>query len=140
MILALDLGTKLGTYRDDWAGEAWTKDLGKGDERFFNFLGFLYGDSNCDIIVYEQAAFQRGHAIPIYHGLVGVLKAFCMANEIEHVGIPVGTIKKCFTGKGNCGKKEIMDKCDTLGIGYEDDNSADAYAVYYTYKKLYGVE
>lgn len=139
MILTLDIGTKLGVYLEE-GKHSFTFDLGKGDERFINFykhLTFQVVNNEVNYVIYEEAAFQRGNAIPIYHGLIGILKSVCMFSNVPFKGIPVGTIKKSFTGKGNCGKQEIMDKCDELGITYDDDNSADAYAVYHTYKELY---
>ena len=137
MILALDIGTNLGVYVEGNAPQ--TISLGKGDERFFNFWKFLKENRfHYDVIVYEQAAFQQGNAIPIYHGLIGVLKAFSLYKSIPLQGIPVGTIKKTFTGKGNANKKDMMQRCDELGITYDSDNAADAYATYYTYKQLEG--
>ena len=136
-VLSLDLGTKLGHY---YTGDtAHTYNLGKGDDRFFNFGMWLQKeikDKNIDTVVYEKAAFQQGNAIPIYHGLVGVLKHVCISYTINYESIPVGTIKKAFTGNGRANKKEMMAMCDKMGIKYDDDNSADAYAVAYTYKEV----
>ena len=139
MILALDIGSKLGFYGTHFE-KACTLTLGKPkcDSRFVDFYHFLLGlKDTYTHIAYEDAAFQQGAAIPIYHGLVGILKAYCLHNDIPLYGIPVGTIKKCFTGKGNTNKAGMMARCDALGIEYDDDNGSDAYAVYYTYKKLY---
>lgn len=154
MILALDLGSKIGYYKEG-AGVACTFNMGSGDERFHAFRVFL-DTMEPSTIAYEKAAFQQGHAIPLYHGLVGVLKEYCVSKGINHVPIPVLTIKKVFTGRGSWPKEElkrlckekgikytnkipIMNKCDELGIKYEDDNSADSYAVYHTYMQLEGV-
>ena len=168
-VLSLDLGTKLGSYVEDMT-EAITFNLGKGDERFRKFDGVLgYNVRNLeaqgytlDMIVYEGAAHQKGFAMPLYHGLVGVLKCFCEYNDIELVAIHAMTVKKSFTGKGKwsedeCmaiaeerkfkerykggkvvfGKKSpIMARCEDLGIEFDSDNAADAYAVYHTYKKI----
>lgn len=138
-VLALDLGTKLGMYTTG-SEKADTVELGSGDDRFGIFFNTLEHDlmlnPNLKAIAYEDAAFQRGNAIPVYHGLVAVLKLFCKLNNIEYVGIPVGTVKKIFVGKGNANKKDIMAQCDKLGIKYDDDNSADAYAVWWTYVEL----
>lgn len=164
MILSLDLGTKLGYYvggRD----KAQTHNLGKGDERFAEFYSFLSlqlytGQEQKDVItnvVYEGAAHQKGFAMPLFHGLVGVLKLFCHENNIELLSVHAMTAKKHFTGKGMWKQPEcekinrdlklglpksklvkapMIRKMIELGVGYEDDNSCDAYAVMYTYLKI----
>jgi len=134
-ILALDIGTKLGVFSDtDING--FMINLGKGDDRygkFYDILEHRLSENFYDRVVYEAAAFQIGNAIPVYHGLIGVLKAACSHYAIPLTGIPVKTIKKVFTGSGNATKKDIMKRCDELGLKYSDDNAADAIAVYHTY-------
>ncbi len=157
MILALDIGTKLGVYFEgdiDTSTKDLIKDqgiLGGNDpymkylknikdirfSSFYKWLDYIIQEVEITQICYEEAAFQQGHAIPIYHGLIGILKAVCIEHHVPYIGIPVGTIKKTFTGKGNCNKQDMMNKCDKLNIKYDDDNGADAYATYYTYKELY---
>lgn len=164
MILALDLGTKLGYYREREGAK--TYDLGKGDGRFSSFYYFLH-DMDYDLeytlgnrittVVYEGAAHQKGFAMPLYHGLVGVLKLFCHNKGIPLEAIHAMTVKKAFTGKGMWKKKECEEMNERLGLGlpkskitkapmiacikglgveYEDDNSVDAYAVWYAYNQL----
>lgn len=163
MILALDLGTKLGYYREGWS-KALTENLGKGDERFKNLYRFLrITNQHVHKIVYEGAAHQKGMAMPLYHGLVGVLKAYCQEEGIELEAIHAMTMKKVFTGKGRWKSEEclkiaedrkfkekgfkggkavfskkspVMARCEDLGIEFDDDNSADAYGVYYTYMEV----
>lgn len=140
MIFSLDIGTKIGYYKEG-ANRAYTYDLGKGDERFLKFYEFLVEhDKKASVpikeIAFEAAAFQQGHAIPIYHGLVAILKLYCLEWSIPLTGIPVGTIKKTFTGKGNSNKAAIMAECDKRGMKYDDDNASDSYAVYCTYMEM----
>lgn len=134
MIIALDIGSKLGYYHEG-DKKAYTLDLGKGDSRFLNLYQFLDSTKSEDVtfVAYEAAPFQQGAAIPIYHGLIGVLKLYCLEFDIPYVGIPVGTVKKAFTGKGNSNKAAMMKECDRRGMKYDDDNSSDAYAVYCTH-------
>ena len=163
-VLSLDLGTKLGRYIEGQP-KAITYNLGKGDERFNKFHKILnYELYNLqsqgyiiDTIVHEGAAHQKGFAMPLYHGLVGVLKAFCGEYSIELIAIHAMTVKKSFTGKGRWTKEECEEINDMEGLGlpkskmtkapmiyemnetgieYDDDNSVDAYAVYDTYNKM----
>lgn len=138
MILTLDIGTALGYYIEGET-KARTFFLGNGDERFALFKHFL--DSILDeyeikLIVHEDAPFQPGKAAPIYHGLIGVLKEYCFDKQLQLDSIPVKTIKKEFTGNGNASKVDIQKKCKQLKITFDDDNSADAYAVYWVYNKI----
>jgi hypothetical protein len=113
-------------------------------------------------IVYEGAAHQKGFATPLSHGLVGVLKAFCFRHDIELESIHAMTVKRIFLDKPSYTKEDclqiaeerdfkskykggktvfqkkapMMAKCEDLGIEFDDDNSADAYAVYYTYREM----
>lgn len=73
----------------------------------------------------------RGHrgtdAAHVYGGLLAVLTAWCEMKEIPYAGIPVGTVKKHATGKGNS-KKEIMIEAAERRFGKSGltDNEADA--------------
>ena len=116
-----------------------------------------------DLIVYEGAAHQKGMAMPLYHGLVGVLKDFCIGESIPYKDIHAMTMKKVFTGKGRWTPEEcmriaeqrkfkergfkggkavfskkspIMARCEDLGIEFDDDNASDSFGVYYTYMEL----
>ena len=74
----------------------------------------------------------RGHkgtdAAQIYGGLVAIITEFCEANRIPYAGIPVGTVKKHATGKGNSGKDLMIQAARERWPGQEieDDNQADA--------------
>jgi Holliday junction resolvasome RuvABC endonuclease subunit len=140
-ILALDLGTKLGYYvgGDKKAHTKVFKAPGRMGE-LFKFLLEIEKEFKIKHIVYEKAAFQQGHAIPIYHGFVGVVKAFCETGGITHSCIPVGTLKKEFTGKGNAGKQMMMSKAEKLGMKFDDDNGADAFALYHVFLKQGGLK
>ena len=113
MILSLDLGTKTGMYIEG-AAEAYTIKLGKGDERFHN-LGEhldmllckrLRSEEPITKIIYEGAAHQKGMAMPLWHGLVGVLKSVAQAHGLPTESVHPLTMKKQFTGKGRWTKEE----------------------------------
>jgi Holliday junction resolvasome RuvABC endonuclease subunit len=60
--------------------------------------------------------------------LLAILQAECEAKELPYSGIPVGTIKKRATGKGNASKEEMVAaaKLKWPGEIIVDDNQADA--------------
>jgi hypothetical protein len=53
------------------------------------------------------------------------LAAVCEEHGIKCVGIPVGTIKKHATGRGNATKEEMIASARSRGFNPIDDNSAD---------------
>ena len=67
----------------------------------------------------------------VYGGLLATLTAWCEARNIAYQGVPVGTIKKHATGKGNAGKPEMMQAMRDRGHPVTDDNEADAIALLY---------
>ena len=50
-------------------------------------------------------------------------------HNIPYQGVPVGTIKKHATGKGNAGKDAMIAAAITRGFTPADDNEADAIAL-----------
>jgi crossover junction endodeoxyribonuclease RuvC len=50
-------------------------------------------------------------------------------HKIPYQGIPVGTIKRFITGKGNANKLEMIEVIKALGYRPTDDNEADAIAL-----------
>ena len=68
----------------------------------------------------------RPHA---YGGYLAHLTAWAEANRIPYQGVPVGTIKRHITGKGNADKQAVIDAVRKLGFAPADDNEADALAL-----------
>lgn len=62
-------------------------------------------------------------------GLKLTLTAWCEHHNIPYQGVPVGTIKKHATGKGNAGKDEMITSVRERGHTPVDDNEADALAL-----------
>lgn len=60
---------------------------------------------------------------------MGHLTAWCESHNIPYQGVPVGTIKKHATGKGNAGKDEMILAVTQRGHSPSDDNEADALAI-----------
>ena len=140
-ILALDLGTQTGwalTSRDGVisSGSQSFKPqrFEGGGMRFLRFKRWLTDIKQCndgiDQVVFEEVRRHVGvDAAHAYGGFMGQLTAWCEHHQIPYQGIPVGTIKKHATGKGNASKDEMVAAVRTRGHNPADDNEADAIAL-----------
>ena len=85
-----------------------------------------------DAVYFEEVRRHAGvDAAHAYGGFMAHLTAWCEHHQIPYQGVPVGTIKKHATGKGNAGKAEMISAMRALGHQPEDDNEADALALLY---------
>ena len=127
-LIGIDLGTSCGWTKgimvgDDWAMLSGIFDLSvrHGESKGMRFLRFekslkeLIGPEadlpkECrPVIVYEDVRFFRGAAASsVYMGLRAILQRVCAELELEYLPIPVGTLKKTATGKGNASKDEVV--------------------------------
>jgi hypothetical protein len=151
VILALDLGTTTG-----WALRSANGPVAHGfvsfkSQRFegggMRYLRFgrwladmlsLSGpqsDSQTNLtgigaVYFEEVRRHLGvDAAHVYGGLLATLTAWCEHHQIPYQGVPVGTIKRHATGKGNAGKAEVIAAMKALGHPVTDDNEADALAL-----------
>ena len=140
-ILALDLGTTTG-----WALRGSDGHITSGSEsfrpqrfegggmRFLRFKRWLTElkaiTSDIDCLHFEEV---RRHvstdAAHAYGGFLATLTAWCEHHQIPYQGVPVGTIKKHATGKGNAGKEDVIAAIRARGHVPIDDNEADALAL-----------
>ena len=140
-ILALDLGTTTG-----WALRGSDGHITSGSEsfrpqrfegggmRFLRFKRWLTElkaiTSDIDCLHFEEV---RRHvstdAAHAYGGFLATLTAWCEHHQIPYQGVPVGTIKKHATGKGNASKAERIAASKARGHDPVDDNHADALAL-----------
>ncbi|WP_039760369.1 crossover junction endodeoxyribonuclease RuvC [Bartonella queenslandensis] len=140
-ILCLDLGTKMG-----WAVRGADSHIISGTMNFhprrfegggMRFLRFKQWLSEIkvtaggiDAVYFEEVRRHLGtDAAHIYGGLLATLTAWCEHEQIPYEGIPVCTIKKATTGKGNASKEEMMSAMCSKGHAPKDDNEADALAI-----------
>ncbi len=65
-------------------------------------------------------------AAQVYGGFLATLTAWCEHHDIPYQGVPVGTIKNHATGRGNCGKTEMIAAAEKLGFTPKNDDEADA--------------
>ena len=76
--------------------------------------------------VRRHAGVDAAHA---YGGFMAHLTAWCEHHQIPYQGVPVGTIKKHATGKGNANKDQMISAVRLRGHKPADDNEADAIAL-----------
>ena len=143
-LLALDLGTTTG-----WALRAPEGQIAHGfvsfkSQRFqgggMRYLRFrrwltemkatVAGTQGIGAVYFEEVRRHMGvDAAHVYGGLLATLTAWCEHHQIPYQGVPVGTIKKHATGKGNASKDEMIAAMRALGHAVTDDNEADALAI-----------
>lgn len=140
-VLAIDLGTKTGwALKVGGATISDTMDLSAGRFqgggmrylRFRAWLSEVHAKNPIKIVFFEEVRAHKGtDAAHIYGGLLATLTAFCEEQDpkIPYEGVPVQSIKKAATGKGNAGKPEMMAAVRKLGFAPIDDNEADAIAL-----------
>lgn len=139
-LLALDLGTTMG-----WAlarpgqitSGTQTFRPGRfegGGMRYLRFgrwldeaLGFV---GKIEAVYFEEVRRHLGvDAAHAYGGFLGQLTAWCEQNGIPYQGVPVATIKRHATGKGNAKKAAMIAAMERRGHAPSDDNEADALAL-----------
>lgn len=139
--LALDLGTTTGwalQTRDAHITHGFVSFKSQrfegGGMRFLRFKHWLAeiktmtGEINA--VYFEEVRRHVGvDAAHVYGGLMATLTTWCEHHRIPYQGVPVGTIKKHATGKGNAGKAEVIAAMRALGHPVTDDNEADALAI-----------
>ena len=82
------------------------------------------------VVYFEEVRRHLGvDAAHVYGGLLATLTAWCEHHQIPYQGVPVGTIKRHATGKGNASKTEVIAAMRARGFSTADDNEADALAV-----------
>jgi Holliday junction resolvasome RuvABC endonuclease subunit len=105
-----------------------------GGIRYLRFRSWLDSiaehTANIGVVHFEEV---RRHASTdaahVYGGLLATLTAWCEQHSIAYQGVPVGTIKRSITGKGNADKQAVIDAVRARGFRPADDNEADAIAI-----------
>ena len=140
-VLALDLGTKTGwalhgqdqfitsgtvEFKNDrWQG---------GGMRFLRFKQWLTEikqmTGGLDAVFVEEVRRHLGvDAAHAYGGFLAHVTAWCEHHQIPYEAVPVGTIKRHATGKGNANKEAMVTAMRNRGFNPCDDNEADALAL-----------
>jgi Holliday junction resolvasome RuvABC endonuclease subunit len=141
IILPLDLGSMLGwAIRSDNASIVhgtveFRNSRFEGDGmrwlRFRSWLQAMHdGHGPLAAIYFEEVRrHQSVDAAHAYGGFLAHLTEWCERVQVPYQGIPVGTIKKHATGKGNAGKPAMVAAVRAKGFAPETHNDADAIAL-----------
>ena len=140
-ILAIDLGTTTGWALRTGDGQVVSGTAAfrpgrfeGGGMRFLRFRGWLDEMASTSgmptAIYFEEVRRHVGvDAAHVYGGLMATLSAWCEQRGVPYAGVPVGTIKKHATGKGNADKAAMIAAAKACGFNPADDNEADALAL-----------
>lgn len=145
-IVALDLGTQCGWATRDENGrirhESVSFHARKTDtagQRWLRFSAHLSSLKRAlgaiNVIYYEQVMAHGTRDQPnvvaahVYGGFLACLEVFCDLNRIRLEPVSVTSVKKTWTGKGNCNKAAMVAEARRRGFRAVDDNAADALAI-----------
>ncbi|WP_264953815.1 crossover junction endodeoxyribonuclease RuvC [Wolbachia endosymbiont (group A) of Endotricha flammealis] len=139
-ILTLDLGKQTGwAILTDGVIQSGSKNFhgsrfSGGGMHFLNFRRWLNEMrerfSDIEAVYFEEVRRHLGtDAAHCYGGFLAHLTAWCEENNIPYQGVPVKTIKRFITGKGNASKSEVIEAVRGKGFFPQDDNEADALAL-----------
>ena len=140
-VLALDLGTTTGWALRSRDGGITSGTMTfkptrfeGGGMRFLRFRGWLAEvaalSGGVVRIVFEEVRAHAGtDAAHLYGGFLAHLSAWCEERSIAYQGVPVATIKRFATGKGNADKAKMVAAIQARGFAPADDNEADAIAL-----------
>lgn len=140
-ILALDLGTTTGWAIRGFDGLITSGTVsfkpGRYDGGGMRYLRFTNWLSEIDrlsgpieAIYFEEVRRHAGtDAAHVFGGLLAVLTSWGELRGVPYQGVPVGTIKRHATGKGNASKQAMIDAARKRGFSPTDDNEADAIAI-----------
>jgi hypothetical protein len=140
-VLALDLGQATG-----WALRSTHGFITSGTQTFrpgrfegggmslLRFTAWLKELHECagplHQVFFEEVRAHKGTAAAhAYGAFLGQLSAWCESQAIPYRGVPVATIKKHITGRGNANKALVIAAIRSRGFVPADDNEADALAL-----------
>lgn len=140
-LLALDLGSHTG-----WALRSASGAISSGTNHyrpgrfegagmaFVRFGGWLdevsrHGGPLASVVFEEVRAHAGTLAAQVYGGFLAHLTAWCERKAVPYLGVPVATIKRHATAKGNASKDEVIAAMRARGFAPGDDNEADALAL-----------
>jgi hypothetical protein len=140
-VLALDLGTTTG-----WALRSRDGGITSGTMtfkpsrfegggmrylRFQHWLGEIawLAHGLRQVVFEEVRAHVSTDSSHVHGGFLATLTAWCEQRGVPYEGVPVGTIKRFATGKGNADKAAMIAAIRARGFDPADDNEADAIAL-----------
>ncbi|WP_264337905.1 crossover junction endodeoxyribonuclease RuvC [Wolbachia endosymbiont (group A) of Cheilosia soror] len=136
-ILTLDLGKQTGwaIFKDGVIQSGSENFHGSrfsgGGMCFLSFRNWLNSlEHKFTAVYFEEVRRHLGtDAAHCYGGFFAVLATWCEKHHIPYKGVPVKTIKRFITGKGNASKSEVIEAVKEKGFIPQDDNEADVLAL-----------
>jgi hypothetical protein len=140
-IMALDLATKTGWALRPANGQIISGTVsfrpsrydGGGIRylRFRSWLDSMAADTGGISVVHHEEVRRHvsNDAAHVHGGFLATLTSWCEQHGIPYQGVPVGTIKRFITGKGNADKQAVIAAIRKRGFSPADDNEADAIAI-----------
>ena len=140
-ILALDLGTTTGWALRTADGLFTSGTVSfrpsrydGGGMRYLRFTNWLTELDQLSgpiaAIWYEEVRAHAGtDAAHVFGGLMATLTSWGELRGVPYAGVPVGTIKRHWAGKGNAPKQAMIAAARARGFAPADDNEADALAI-----------
>jgi len=135
-LLCLDLGKFCGCahIRNGEITDSYTLDFSKHrlrmESEFYAQMRTMIASKRIAAVYHEDAPFQQGMARQYWHTQRGIIALICQQANIPYASVPVTTLKKFMTGKGNASKNDMIAAVGvTRGYYPDDDNEADALAV-----------
>lgn len=139
-VIAIDPGTHCGyAFTDDGRAQAdfsgvWNLKGGRfegGGMRFVRmrkyFDELVKDEADCRVFFEEVRRHMGVDSAHIYGGIIAVISSVCEERLVPYQAIPVGTIKKHATGRGNASKSQMVEAAQKkFGPEVIDDNRADA--------------
>jgi len=139
-ILALDLGTTTGWAAGNKANHVsgvWKLMPGRFDSASMRLIKFLAGLDeintlfDLNAVFFEEIRRHRGvDAAHWYGAFWSHLIKWCDERSIPYEGVPVGEIKKNWTGKGNANKDAMVAEAIARGYSPATSDEADALAIF----------
>ena len=137
--IGIDPGSNCGwAVLDDAGGRVasgtWKLSGGRFDGAGMRFVRLdrhlreLFSATDDVVLGFEEVRRHMGtDAAHIYGGVVATVTRVCEELQVPYAGVPVGTVKKAATGRGNAGKLEMVEAAETRwALKVSDDNEADA--------------
>jgi len=133
-LLAIDLGTTSGWAMKSSDGLITSGTVSfrpshydGGGMRYLRFQNWLAEMDRLSgpitTIFYEEVRRHIGtDAAQVFGGLLATLTSWAELRGVPYQGLPVGTIKKFATGKGNANKTAMMEAVRRRGFSPADDN------------------
>jgi hypothetical protein len=99
--------------------------------RFRAWLGEIAGLSGgLTRVAFEEVRAHAGTgAAHLYGAFLGHLSAWCEERGVAYEGVPVATVKRFATRRGNADKAAMIAAVKARGFAPADDNEADAIAL-----------